>query len=84
MKTIGLIGGVSWVSTAEYYKRINIHISKKLGGLHSAKILLSSLNFEDIIVYQKNGDNESEKNILLSNAQSSCSNTVNVFAIPSP
>ena len=36
MKTIGLIGGVSWVSTAEYYKRINTYISKKFGGLHFA------------------------------------------------
>jgi aspartate racemase len=90
MKTIGLIGGVSWVSTAEYYKRINIHISQKLGGLHSAKILLSSLNFEDIFVYQKNGDNESEKFFLLSNAQKLesagadviliCSNTTNKTA----
>jgi aspartate racemase len=90
MKTIGLIGGVSWVSTAEYYKRINIQINKKLGGLHSAKILLSSLNFEDIIGYQQNGDNEGEKNILLSNAQKLesagadailiCSNTTNKTA----
>ncbi len=90
MKTIGLIGGVSWVSTAEYYKRINVHISEQLGGLHSAKILLSSLNFEDIILYQQNGDFESEKNILLSNAQKLesagadviliCSNTTNKTA----
>lgn len=90
MKTIGLIGGVSWVSTAEYYKRINVHINQKLGGLHSAKILLSSLNFEDIILYQQNGDFESEKNILLSNAQKLessgadviliCSNTTNKTA----
>jgi len=90
MKTIGLIGGVSWVSTAEYYRRINIHISNQLGGLHSAKILLSSLNFEDIIVYQQNGDNESEKTILLANAQNLetagadiiliCSNTTNKTA----
>ena len=90
MKTIGLIGGVSWVSTAEYYKRINIHISKKFGGLHSAKIILSSLNFEDIVVYQQNGDIEREKNILLSNAKKLekagadviliCSNTTNKTA----
>ncbi len=90
MKTIGLIGGVSWVSTIEYYRRINIHFSKKYGSLHSAKILLSSLNFEDIIVYQQNGDNEGEKNILLGNAQKLesmgadmiliCSNTTNKTA----
>ena len=90
MKTVGLIGGVSWVSTAEYYKRINIHVSKKLGGLNSAKVLLSSLNFEDIILYQQNGDFESEKNILLSNAKKLesagadviliCSNTTNKTA----
>ena len=47
MKTIGLIGGTSWISTVEYYKIINQLINERLGGLNSAKILLYSINFEE-------------------------------------
>lgn len=47
MKTIGLIGGTSWVSTAEYYRIINERTNRRLGGLNSAKILLYSVNFEE-------------------------------------
>ncbi|HEY9167503.1 MAG TPA: aspartate/glutamate racemase family protein [Candidatus Kryptonia bacterium] len=47
MKTIGLIGGTSWVSTVEYYRVINKQINKRLGGLNSAKILLYSQNQEE-------------------------------------
>ena len=42
MKTIGIIGGVSWVSSMEYYRLINEMVGRKLGGLHSAKILMYS------------------------------------------
>jgi len=45
MKTIGIIGGVSWVSTLEYYRSLNEMVNKELGGLHSAKILLYSIEF---------------------------------------
>ncbi len=48
MKTIGLLGGMSWESTALYYKIINETVKEKLGGLHSAKILLYSVNFAEI------------------------------------
>ncbi|MBC8490775.1 MAG: aspartate/glutamate racemase family protein [Bacteroidetes bacterium] len=48
MKTIGLIGGISWNSTVDYYRIINLEVNKRLGGKHSAKILLYSLNFADI------------------------------------
>lgn len=48
MKTLGLIGGTGWVSTIEYYRRINILINEKLGGLDAAKLILYSLNFGDI------------------------------------
>lgn len=48
MKTIGLIGGMSWESTASYYKIINEKIKEKLGGLHSAKIILYSLDFAQV------------------------------------
>ncbi|MFZ1081219.1 MAG: aspartate/glutamate racemase family protein [Candidatus Kryptoniota bacterium] len=47
MKTIGLIGGTTWVSTVEYYKVINREINKRLGGANSAKILLYSVNQEE-------------------------------------
>jgi len=47
MKTIGLIGGRTWISTVDYYININREINKRLGGLNSAKILLYSLNFEE-------------------------------------
>jgi aspartate racemase len=47
MKTIGLIGGTSWISTLEYYRLINGMVNEKLGGLHSAKILLYSVDHEE-------------------------------------
>ncbi len=48
MKTIGLIGGMSWQSTLEYYRIINEEVHRRLGKLHSAKILLTSLDFQEI------------------------------------
>jgi len=48
MKTIGLIGGMSWESSIEYYRLINQSVAEKLGGLHSARVLLYSLDFADI------------------------------------
>ena len=48
MKTIGLIGGMSWESTIPYYRIINEGIKEKLGGLHSAKIILYSVEFDEI------------------------------------
>ncbi|MGQ9597291.1 MAG: aspartate/glutamate racemase family protein [Thermoproteota archaeon] len=48
MKTIGLIGGVSWESSAEYYRIINEAVKDKLGELHSAKIVMYSVDFEEI------------------------------------
>ena len=48
MKTIGIIGGMSWESSALYYQNINEMTKQKLGGLHSAKIILSSVNFAEI------------------------------------
>ena len=56
MKTIGLIGGMSWESTVSYYKIINETIKEKLGGLHSAKIILYSVDFAEIEEYQSKGD----------------------------
>ncbi|GGP08472.1 aspartate/glutamate racemase family protein [Oceanobacillus neutriphilus] len=55
MKTIGLIGGMSWESSAEYYRIINEEVKNKLGGLHSAKCLLYSVDFEEIERFQAAG-----------------------------
>ena len=52
MKTIGLIGGMSWESTSEYYKIINETVKLRLGGLHSAKCLMYSVDFEKIEILQ--------------------------------
>ena len=56
MKTIGLIGGMSWESTLTYYQLINEHVKAALGGLHSAKILLYSVDFAEIEACQASGD----------------------------
>jgi len=48
MKIVGLVGGVSWVSTIDYYKFINEGINEKLGGLNYAECIIYSLNFADI------------------------------------
>lgn len=48
MKTVGLIGGMSWESTVTYYEQINQLVNQRLGGLHSAKILLASVDFDEI------------------------------------
>jgi aspartate racemase len=56
MKTIGLIGGMSWESTVPYYRQINEEIKQRLGGLHSAKIILYSVDFHDIERLQSSGD----------------------------
>ncbi|MEB9409739.1 aspartate/glutamate racemase family protein [Bacillus cereus] len=56
MKTVGLIGGMSWESTSEYYRIINEEIKERLGGLHSAKCLINSVDFEEIERCQSSGD----------------------------
>jgi len=56
MKTIGLLGGMSWESTVTYYRIINETVKKQLGGLHSAKCLLCSVDFAELERYQANGE----------------------------
>jgi len=56
MKTIGLIGGMSWESTAEYYRIMNEAVKEKLGGLHSVKCILYSVDFEEIAALQHRGE----------------------------
>ncbi|MYM68397.1 amino acid racemase [Pseudoduganella sp. FT55W] len=56
MKTIGLIGGMSWESTVPYYRQINETIKQQLGGLHSAKVVLYSVDFHEVERLQHAGD----------------------------
>lgn len=56
MKTIGLIGGMSWESSLEYYRIINEQVKEKLGGLHSAKSLMYSVDFDEIEKLQHQGN----------------------------
>lgn len=68
MKIIGLIGGMSWESTVTYYEQINQLVNQQLGGLHSAKILLASVDFNEIEAYQRTGEWEKSGNILADEA----------------
>ena len=56
MKTIGLLGGMSWESTQSYYALINQGVKSALGGLHSARMLISSVDFAEIAELQRQGD----------------------------
>ncbi len=90
MKTIGLIGGMSWESTASYYRLINESVKKRLGGLHSAKLCLYSVNFAEIEAYQHAGDWDKTASMLINAAQSLekagamciliCTNTMHIVA----
>lgn len=64
MKTIGLIGGMSWESTIPYYRIINEKIKEKLGGLHSARIILYSVEFAEIETCQATGQWDKSADIL--------------------
>lgn len=69
MKTIGLLGGMSWESTLDYYRMINQGVKEKLGGLHSAKIVLYSVDFAEIERLQHAGDWQATADILATAAQ---------------
>ncbi|MBL0387698.1 aspartate/glutamate racemase family protein [Tumebacillus sp. ITR2] len=69
MKTIGLLGGMSWESTAVYYRQMNEEIRNRAGGLHSAKILLHSFDFAEIVAYQTAGDWKKAAGLLLEAAR---------------
>ena len=56
MKTIGLIGGMSWESTAIYYRLLNLGVQARLGGHHSAKVLLASVDFAEVEALQRSGE----------------------------
>lgn len=90
MKTIGLLGGMSWESTALYYKQINEEVKKQLGGLHSAKVVIYSVDFDEIEKLQHQGKwdetakilSEAAKNIQNANADFLviCTNTMHKVA----
>jgi amino-acid racemase len=69
MKTIGLIGGMSWESSLEYYRIINEEVKRKLGGLHSAKILMYSVDFEEIEKAQHQGKWDEATKLMIEAAQ---------------
>lgn len=90
MKTIGLLGGMSWESTALYYSSLNRGVKKALGGLHSAKIAMVSVDFEPIEKLQHAGDWAGTAEILSNAAQAIeaagadfiliCTNTMHLVA----
>lgn len=69
MKTIGLIGGMSWESTVVYYQLLNRGARERLGGLHSAKLLLWSFDFADIEAMQAKGDWDGATNAMVDAAR---------------
>lgn len=69
MRTIGLIGGMSWESSAEYYRIVNEAVKGRLGGLHSAQVLLYSVDFAEIERLQHAGEWEEAADILVDAAQ---------------
>lgn len=70
MKKIGLIGGMSWESTQVYYRLINEGVKKRLGGLHSAEVVLYSLDFASIEAMQTKGDWQGAAELLVQAATS--------------
>lgn len=69
MKTIGLLGGMSWESTELYYRRINQLVKQRLGGLHSAKVVLYSVDFQEVETLQQQGDWDRAGEILAEGAK---------------
>ncbi len=69
MKTIGMIGGMSWESSLEYYRIMNQAVKEKLGGFHSAQCILYSLDFDDVEKLQHQGDWESLTRLMIEAAQ---------------
>ena len=69
MKTIGLLGGMSWESTELYYRMINEGVKAKLGGLHSARIAMVSVDFDSIEKRQRSGQWEETGRLLAEDAR---------------
>ena len=69
MRTLGLLGGMSWESTLPYYRHVNERVREKLGGLHSAKLVLYSVDFAEIERLQHSGDWATAARVLADAAQ---------------
>lgn len=69
MRTLGLLGGMSWESTIPYYRRINERVRERLGGLHSARLLLYSVDFAEIETLQHRGQWDQAGRVLATAAQ---------------
>jgi aspartate racemase len=90
MKIIGLVGGISWHSTQDYYKYINEGVNEKIGGVASSRMILHSVNYADIKKNNDSGDTEATYNILLPACEHMknggaegivlCANTMHMFA----
>lgn len=65
MKTIGLVGGTGWISSAEYYRIINEEINKRSGGLEFARCILYSINYADIDAFNKQNNKEGVYNLII-------------------
>ncbi len=90
MKTIGLIGGMSWESSAVYYQLINRKVQQTLGGLHSARTLMYSVDFDEIAALQREGNWAEIERLMIDAARRLaaggaemvliCANTVHIVA----
>jgi len=90
MKTLGLLGGMSWQSTLLYYRHLNLRISHRLGGLSSAKLLFYSFNFADLELLQKTANWDEASTLLCNEAENLraagaeailiCANTFHIVA----
>ncbi len=90
MKTAGLIGGMSWESTVLYYKYINESVKKALGGLHSARMIINSVDFEEVAQLQSRGEWEKGARMMIEEAKKLrragedfimiCTNTMHISA----
>jgi aspartate racemase len=90
MKTIGLVGGMSWESTLEYYRIINERVKEKLGGFHSARLVMYSVDFEEVENRQHQGQWEELTALMIDAARRVeragadflviCTNTMHIMA----
>jgi aspartate racemase len=69
MRLLGVLGGMSWTSTAEYYRLLNEGVSRRLGGLHSARLLLHSVDFAPVAQMQHDGDWDGAAQVLVEAAR---------------
>jgi aspartate racemase len=69
MRLLGVLGGMSWTSTAEYYRLLNQGVAARLGGLHSARLLLHSVDFGPVAAMQHDGDWQGTADVLVEAAQ---------------